>query len=250
MDGGSPILEFRRVEKRFGRGRALDGVDLAVRPGELVVLLGQPGAGASTIVRLAAGLLRPDRGSVVLFGQDLRQAGRDLLGRIGIAFEEPDLDPKLTVDGHLRYRAGLLGLARGEGRTMATRALGRFALVERRKDRAGVLSATSRRQLALARAALGSPPIVVADRAVDGLEPDQRRVVLDQLAGLRTEEGAAILLTTAEPAVAEAAARVAVLHRGRMVFDGTGEGFAAAGPGGIAGAFAAIIAASDAAGEA
>lgn len=241
MDEASPILEFRRVDKRFGRVRALDGIDMAIRPGELVALVGSAGAGTSTIVRLAAALLRPDRGTVAVFGRDLRTAGRDVLGRIGFVFQEPDLDPRLTVDRHLRYRAGLLGLGRAEARAMTARALGLFGLDDRDEDRAGVLSVTSRRQLALARAALGAPALMVADRSADGLDPDERATVMEPLLRLRSEEKTAIVLATAEPAVASLADRVVVLHRGRTAFDGTREAFVAAGEGDAATAFAALI---------
>lgn len=241
MNEASPILEFRRVGKRFGRVRALDGVDLAVRPGELVALLGSPGAGTSTMVKLAAALLRPDQGLVALFGRDLRTAGRDLFGRIGFVFEEPDLDARLTVDGHLRYRAGVMGFGRSDARALTARALGRFGLAERAEDRAGVLSVASRRQLALARAALGAPALIVADRSADGLDPDDRGTVLEPLLRLRSEDRTAILLVTAEPAVAAAAERVVVLHRGRTAFDGTREAFMAAGEGDVTAAFAALV---------
>lgn len=246
MDGGSPILEFRRAEKRFGRVRALDSVDLAVRPGELVALLGPAGSGTSTMAKLAATLVRSDRGTVAAFGHDLRTAGRGFLGRIGFVFEEPDLDLRLTVDGHLRYRAGLLGLARPDGRRLAARALDRFGLAERSEDRAGVLSTIDRRQLALARAVVGAPALLVADRVADGLEPEERSAVLDPLLRLRAEDGMAILLATGEPAVAAVADRVAVLHRGRIVFDGTRDSFVAAGSGDAAASFATLIRAASA----
>jgi ABC-2 type transport system ATP-binding protein len=186
-------------------------------------------------------LVRPDRGTVAAFGHDLRSAGRSLLGRIGFVFEEPDIDARLTVDGHLRYRAGLLGVARSDGRRLAARALDRFGLAERAEDRAGVLSQVDRRQLALAGAIVGAPALVVADRSADGLEPDERSAVLDPLLRLRSEEGTAIVLATGEPDVAAAADRVAVLHRGRIVFDGTREAFVAAGSGDAAASLATLI---------
>lgn len=241
MNEASPMLEFRRVEKRFGRVRALGGIDLTVRAGEIVALLGTPAAGTSTVVGLAAALHRPDQGMVALLGSDLRRADRALFGRVGFVFEEADLDVRLSVDGHLRYRAGLMGLGRSEARALTARALDAFGLAERAEDGAGVLSVTSRRQLALARAALGVPALLVADRSADGLEPDERNTVLEPLLRLRSEERTAILLTTGEPAVAAAADRVVVLHRGRVVFDGTSAGFLGEGAGSAAAAFAALV---------
>ncbi len=241
MNEASPIMEFRRVGKRFGRVRALDGVDLAVRPGELVALLGSPGAGTSTMVKLAAALVRPDQGQVALFGRDLRTAGRDLFGRIGFVFEEPDLDARLTVGGHLRYRAGMMGFGRSDARMLTARALAVVGLAERAEDRAGVLPDSSRRRLALGRAALGAPALIVADRYADGLDPDDRSTVLEPLLRLRSEGRTAILLATAEPAVAAATGRVVVLHRGRTAFDGTRDAFVAAGAGDVAAAFASLV---------
>ncbi|MCW5715796.1 MAG: ATP-binding cassette domain-containing protein [Bauldia sp.] len=241
MDEASPILEFRRVEKRFGRVRALDGIDVAVRSGELVAVLGTPGAGTSTMVKLAAALLRPDRGVVAVLGRDLRTASRDLHARMGFAFEEPELDGRLTVDGHLRYRAGLMGLGSSQARAATARALAGFGLAERGEDRAGVLSVTSRRQLALARAALGVPVLIAADRSADGLDDDERSSLLEPLLRLRSDDRTAILLTTAEPAVAASADRIVVLHRGRIAFDGTRAAFGAAGSGDVVAAFAALV---------
>lgn len=245
MDGASPILEFRRVEKRFGRVRALGGIDLAVRPGEFVALLGPAGAGASTVVKLAAGLQRPDRGTVALFGGDLRTADRSVLGRAGFVFEADEIDPRLTVAGHLRYRAGLLGLGRADAKALSARVLARVGLAERREDSAGVLSAVGQRRLAIAIAALGAPGLIVADRSADGTEPDERSAVLDPLLRMRAESGAGILLTTSEPAVAASADRIAVLRRGMMVFDGTPAALGATSAGDLGAAFAALIRAGD-----
>jgi ABC-2 type transport system ATP-binding protein len=241
MNEASPMLEFRRVEKRFGRVRALSGVDLTVRAGELVALLGGPDAGTSTVVALVAALVRPDRGTIAVLGSDLRTASRDLFGRVGFVFEEPDLDPRLSVDGHLRYRAGIMGLGRSEARALTARALDAFGLAERAEDGAGVLSVASRRKLALARAALGGPALLVADRSADGLDPDERTTVLEPLLRLRSEDRTAILLATGEASVAAAADRVVVLHRGRVVFDGTSAAFLAEGAGNGAAAFAALV---------
>jgi len=241
MNEASPILEFRRVEKRFGRVRALAGVDLAVRAGELVALLGTPDAGTSTVVGLAAGLLRPDQGVVAVLGSDLRRAGRSLFGRVGYVFEESDLDARLSVVGHLRYRAGVMGLGRSETRALTSRALDAFGLAERAEDGAGVLSVTSRRQLALARAALARPALLVADRSADGLDADERNTVIEPLRRLQSEDRTGILLTTGDPSIAAAADRVVVLHRGRVVFDGTSGAFKGEGAGDAAAAFAALV---------
>lgn len=245
MDGASPILEFRRVEKRFGRVRALAGIDLEVRPGELVALLGAVGAGSSTVVKLAAGLLGPDRGTVALFGRDLQKADRSLLGRVGFVFDAAEIDARLSVAGHLRYRAGLLGLGRSDASALAGQVLARFRLAERREDSAGVLSGVGRRQLALAVAALGAPALLVADGSADGIDPDERSAVLDPLLRLRAEDGAGILLATSEPAVAASADRVVVLHRGAVVFEGAPAALAAAGAGDIAAGYAVLMRAGE-----
>ncbi|MBY5163690.1 ABC transporter ATP-binding protein [Salsipaludibacter albus] len=195
--------------------RALDDVDLSVRPGECLALLGPNGAGKTTLIRAATGLLVPDGGTVTVAGGDPRHA--DVRARLGVMLQAT------AFPSHLTVRELVVGAALRAGRTTADadRMLADLGIDDLAGRRTRTLSGGQQRRLQLARALVTDPDLLVLDEPTEGLDLASRRATWEHLAA-RRERGTAILLTT--HLVAEAgtvADRVAVLSAGRIVADAT-----------------------------
>ncbi len=221
----APVLTVTRLEKSYGKVKALAGVDITVREGEFVALLGPNGAGKSTLLQLLTGLFSPDAGEINVLGYDLRASAIEALRYIGVVFQQPTLDLELSVRANLLFHADLHGLDRPTAKRRIAAALERFGLVERARDRTRTLSGGNRRRVELARALLHEPKVLLMDEATVGLDPASRRDILEDILRLRTERGMGVLWTTHLVDEVAAADRVIVLHRGRVLFDGDKEDF-------------------------
>lgn len=216
-----PVLEVAGVSKRFGAVQALDGVSLAVQPGEMLALLGPNGAGKSTLLQLITGLFTPDSGVLRVCGRDLRTEVVAALGQLGVVFQQPTLDLELSVRANLALHADLYGLPRKIAKPRIEVAIARFGLAERARDAVRTLSGGNRRRVELARALLHAPRALVMDEATVGLDPQSRRDILAHILDIRGREGIGILWTTHLVDEAAAADRIVVLDKGKVVFAGT-----------------------------
>ena len=226
------LLELRSVTRSFRRGRlvAVDDVSLEVDAGETVGIVGSSGAGKSTVARLVAGLITPDRGSIVFGGADLATLGsaerRAVRRRLQLVFQ----DPYTSLAGHLRvadlvaeplvihrvgdrdHRAELVGEALAAVRLPPPRYLDRWP---------HELSGGERQRVALARALVLRPRLVVADEPTAMLDPRVRAELLDLMDELRTSLGMAYLFITHDLAVADRFChRLVVMSQGSVVEDG------------------------------
>ena len=224
MDASTPVLEVHDLQKAYGSVKALAGVNLTVRAGEFVALLGSNGAGKSTLLQMLAGLFSPDSGRIMVLGHDLTKSAVKALARIGVVFQQPTLDLELTVRANLFYHADLHGLPRRVARQRIAWALERFGLSDRAGDRARVLSGGSRRRIELARALLHKPHVLLMDEATVGLDPASRRDILDDIMKLKKDENIGVLWTTHLVDEIEYADRLIILRRGRVLFDGSPKG--------------------------
>ncbi|HEY6852681.1 MAG TPA: ABC transporter ATP-binding protein [Gemmatimonadales bacterium] len=211
----APVLELRDVARAYARGRvrAVDGVSLALVPGEIVGLVGANGAGKTTLLRLAAGLLAPDSGVVTVLGG----APDGAVARRGVGYA-PDgavFPPALTVREVLGYYARLHSAGPRRNALVAEAlALGELGPVADR--RAAALSRGEAQRLALAQAAMGGRRVLLLDETLSGIDPVVRRALCDRLAGL-AHQGVAVLLASHDlTAVERLAGRVAILVRGRI----------------------------------
>jgi ABC-type multidrug transport system ATPase subunit len=187
------LIVVEAVHKRFGRKRVLNGVQLAVEQGQVMALLGANGAGKSTLMRIISGLARPDRGDVVLGGVSLREAGHELRRYIGLVTHAPLLYDNLNALENLRFFARLYDMQASEERIEAV--LQAVDLWPRRRDAVRTYSRGMIQRLAIARAILHDPPVLLLDEPDTGLDPASA----EKLAGLIRTFGAAnraILLTT------------------------------------------------------
>ncbi|MBX3373818.1 MAG: ABC transporter ATP-binding protein [Phycisphaeraceae bacterium] len=214
------FIQATGLRKVFGSIRAVDGVDLAVRPGEVLGFLGPNGAGKSTTMRMITGFLEPTAGSVRICGIDLE---RDPLGakqRIGYLPEGAPVYPDMTVREFLWF------IARAR-RYRGAEAASRIDGVVRRLQLAGVLdqpvetlSKGFKRRVGLAQAILHDPPVLILDEPTDGLDPNQKhevRTLIRDMAGRK----AIVLSTHILEEVDAVCTRAVIIDRGRVVFDGT-----------------------------
>lgn len=199
------------LTRSFGARVAVRNLSIALHRGEIVALLGPNGAGKTTTLRMLAGLIPPSSGTVELEGVPLQAKSADALRRrVGLLTESPGLWDRLSVHMNLVTYARLYGLPNPQ--ESVARALAMVALTDRRRDVAGALSKGLRQRLALARALMHAPAIVLLDEPTSGLDPANARHVRDLIASLR-REGRALLVSTHNLHEAEELAdRIAVLN--------------------------------------
>ena len=215
------MIEVRGLVKRYGAQRAVDGVDLDVRAGEVLALLGPNGAGKSTTIKAIVGLLRPTAGSVIVGGHDVQRSAVAAKSAIGYVPDRPYLYPKLTARELLRFVGRLRRLDEADAERRADGWLERFDLTDVANEIVETYSHGMRQKLTFAAALLPDPEVLVVDEPMVGLDPRAARLVRD-LMGDHAARGRAVLLTTHAMEVAEAVAqRVVVLHRGRVAAEGT-----------------------------
>jgi ABC-2 type transport system ATP-binding protein len=209
------VIAAQQLTKRFGSRTVVDGVSFEVRKSEIVALLGPNGAGKTTTLRMLAGLIAATTGTVVVDGVTLSRAtGGALRRRIGFLTETPGLWDRLTVAENLWVYARLYGLERVEDVVAQTMEM--LGLSGQATARAAELSKGMRQKVALARALLHAPPILLLDEPTSGLDPEITRSVRRLLEERRTA-GAAILVSTHNLDEAERLAdRIAVLD-GRLL---------------------------------
>jgi ABC-2 type transport system ATP-binding protein len=217
MSSASPAIRVRSLTRRFGDRLAVADLSFSIARGEIVALLGPNGAGKTTTLRMLAGLVAPTRGEIDIDGRPAHGAWPALRSRIGLLTETPGLWERLDVEQNLLVHARLHGLAHPAAAVAA--ALERFDLVGRARAAAGTLSKGLKQKVALARALLHDPPIVLLDEPTAGLDPAMARLVRDQVAAMRGE-GRAVIVSTHNLAEAERLAdRVAVLNQRLVALD-------------------------------
>ncbi len=210
---------------RLGGRPALRGVDLAVRPGETLPLLGPSGSGKSTLVRAILGLVALDAGRVLLRGRVATEGRRLRLPPeargLGVVFQDLALWPHLTVAGHLRFVLRARGLPRSEEADRIAATLAQVGIADLAGRRPGELSGGERQRVALARALVADPDIVLFDEPTASLDVHLRGEVLALVAELLGRRGAAALWVTHDPREALILGeRIAVMEAGRIVQQG------------------------------
>jgi ABC-2 type transport system ATP-binding protein len=231
-------VEIINLEKRFERGRrrrrsadapekrpALGGVTLQIARGECLAVLGQNGSGKSTLVRILSTLLLPDRGEARVFGHDVvrdAQAVRRVVNRVSV---EASFFKKMSADENLAYAARFYGLTPRSTRARIPEILDRVGFPARRSgDPMEKLSRGMQQKVALARALLTSPTLLLLDEPTTGLDPRSKREVQAFITEMRAVHDTTILLCTHDLAEADALAeRIGILHEGRLLALGTTE---------------------------
>jgi ABC-2 type transport system ATP-binding protein len=213
----SPAVEVEDVRHVYGDREALGGVSFSVARGEMFALLGPNGGGKTTLFKILSTLMPPTSGVVRLWSRDLSRESLLVRRRLGVVFQHPSLDHKLTVLENLRHHGHLYGLAGSELQRRAHAMLARVSLTDRASDLVETLSGGLQRRVELAKGLLHEPDILVLDEPNTGLDPAARRDFMNYLQHLCEQDGVTILLTTHFMEDAERCDRVGILHEGKLV---------------------------------
>ncbi len=205
---------------RYGEREALGSVSFQIAQGDIFGLLGPNGGGKTTLFRILATLLPVQSGKAVVLDNDVASAPR-VRRVIGVTFQSPSVDPKLTVGENLKYQGVLYGLAGDALRNRITDLLMRLGLSERTGDLVGQLSGGLKRRVEIAKSLLHSPQVLLLDEPSTGLDPGARHDLWEYLQRLRKESGVTILVTTHIMEEAERCDRLGILDQGKLVALGT-----------------------------
>lgn len=212
-----PAVSVTNVRRLYDTRVALDEVTFTVLTGEIFALLGPNGGGKSTLFKILSTLIPPTSGDIQIFGEDLRRYPEAVRNRIGVVFQSPSLDPKLTVTENLVCHGYLYGLARKTLRERMEALLARMGISDRMRDLVGTLSGGLQRRVELAKALLHRPDLLLLDEPSTGLDPGARRDFNDYLHRLREQGNVTIILTTHIMEEAERCDRVGILHQGKLL---------------------------------
>jgi ABC-type multidrug transport system ATPase subunit len=210
------------ITRSFGDHRVLDGVDLTVEPGQVVALLGPNGAGKTTMLRILIGMVDQEAGSLTMFGHTWAREGRLLRERIGyVPAGERTFYLRLSGLENLVFFARLHGVRLADSKREAARLISLVGLDDAASRRVGIYSHGMQRRLALARALIGDPHLLVLDEVTSGLDPEAASTA-KQIAREATDRGASVLWTTQRiEEVRGLADSVVLLHRGLVRFAGS-----------------------------
>jgi ABC-2 type transport system ATP-binding protein len=226
--GEAIAISANHLVKSFGERRALDGISLEVRRGELFCLLGPNGGGKSTLFRVLATLLLPDSGTATIAGHDVVTAAAEVRARLGVVFQSPSLDGKLTILENLRCGGALYGLRGAELEARISEATKALNLTDRLHDLVETLSGGLQRRAEIAKCLLIRPEVLLLDEPSTGLDPGARLDLWAALEKLRSEHGVTALCTTHLMEEAARADRVGIVSAGKLVALGTPEELTAA----------------------
>ena len=218
-----PAIETEQLVREFRKGpRAVDGIDLAVSPGEIYGFLGPNGAGKSTTVLMLTTLLPPTSGRASVGGYDVLRQGSQVRASIGAALQEAALDPILTGREHLLLQSTLQGIGKSDRRRRSDALLERVGLSDAADRRVGGYSGGMKRRLDLAAALVHNPEVLFLDEPTAGLDPVSRARMWEEVRRLNRELKMTIFLTTQYLEEAdELADRVGIINDGRLVAEGT-----------------------------
>lgn len=215
------MIEIENLTLHYGPLKALDGLSLHIQPGELFAFLGPNGAGKTTAIKLLAGLMRPDIGSVRLCGIDMQTDPLKARALMGYVPDVAVFYEKLNAPEFMQFIAELFGMEPKHAAKRTRELFNQFALHEHCGQRIENLSHGTRQRLAIASALLHEPRVFVIDEPMVGLDPVHARVVKEELRR-QSRAGAAVLMSTHLLNIAEEVAdRIGILHRGRLLFVGT-----------------------------
>jgi len=211
------LLEVKELSFKYGEKIALKNLSFSVQKGEIFGFLGPNGGGKSTTFKLLSTLYPCEPGKISLFGLDLAKDTQAVRAKMGIVFQSPALDKKLTVRENLWHQGHLYGLTGVELENRIDRDLNRLGLEDRQKDRVETLSGGLQRRVELAKALVNDPELMILDEPSTGLDPAARREFWGHLETLRKSQGMTVLVTTHYLEEADRCDRLLILHQGEMV---------------------------------
>jgi ABC-2 type transport system ATP-binding protein len=215
------VISVQDLHHAYGARKALDGVSFDVFPAEIFGLLGPNGSGKTTMFRILSTLMLPFGGRAVIMGFDAAKDPAGLRRQIGVVFQAPSIDVKLTAAENLKHVGHLYGLRGQALDARINETLTRVGLLDRAKEPAETFSGGMQRRLELAKGLLHRPAVLLLDEPTTGLDPGARRDLWQYLAILRDQEGVTVIVTTHLMEEAERCDRLAILSEGHLVALGT-----------------------------
>ncbi|MDF1742953.1 MAG: ATP-binding cassette domain-containing protein, partial [Gimesia sp.] len=214
-------ISVAEISHNYGERRALNQLSFEVRPAEIFGLLGPNGGGKTTLFRLLSTLLPLQTGSATIADYDLATQAKQIRNLIGVTFQSPSLDGKLTVQENLKHQAHLYGISGAAMWNRIENALQHLGLTDRKHDLADSLSGGLKRRVEIAKGLLHAPQVLLLDEPSTGLDPGARHDLWKYLKQLQQQDGVTILITTHLMEEAEHCDRLGILHLGELVAVGT-----------------------------
>ena len=215
------MIETNDLSKQFNDFWAVDGVTINVQPGQILALLGQNGAGKTTTVRMLTALLAPTRGWARIAGYDVTTHGNQVRASVGVLTEQHGLYMRMNAVEYLDFFGQVYSLNAQTRRARSDYLLEYFGLSESAKHRIGEYSKGMRQKLALARALMHEPPVLLLDEPTSAMDPESARLVRDEIARLKSSQRS-IVMCTHNLAEAESLADILVIiYRGRILMQGS-----------------------------
>ena len=224
----APLMEVRDIYKSFGRLEILRGISLQLHRGEILAIVGASGAGKTTLLQVIGTLDAPDRGEVIIKGERLSALSGDRRAafrnrHLGFVFQSHQLMPEFTAVENVAIPAMISGKSRREAMAEAGELLRRLSLGDRLDHRPAELSGGEKQRVAVARAIINHPEIVLADEPTGALDSVRKRELLELFLRLRKEEGLSFIVVTHDRETAEIADRSLLLSDGRIVSEQGGD---------------------------
>jgi ABC-2 type transport system ATP-binding protein len=210
------IIDVETLTRKFGDLTALDGVSLSVGAREIFGFLGPNGAGKSTTIKILATLLKPTAGRATLAGYDVATQPNEVRQSIGLVFQDPSLDVRLTADENLKFHAMLYDVPTDVYRARADSLLRMVDLVDRRTSQVMTYSGGMKRRLEIARGLLHHPKVLFLDEPTLGLDVQTRNAIWSHVKRLRDEVGTTVFMTTHYMDEAENCDRIAIIDHGKI----------------------------------
>ncbi len=215
------MIETHDLSKQFHDFWAVDGVNLNVQAGQILALLGQNGAGKTTTVRMLTALLHPSRGWARVAGYDVVKNGRDVRASIGVLTEHHGLYMRMTALEYLEFFGQVYELSPQRRKSRSEHLLEYFGLAEAAHRRIGEYSKGMRQKLALARAMMHDPGVLLLDEPTSAMDPESARLVRDEIERLRSSQRTVVICSHNLTEVEALADQIAIIYRGRILIKGT-----------------------------
>jgi ABC-2 type transport system ATP-binding protein len=216
-EASDAIVRVKGLTKRYGRTVALDGVDLDIRPNELFALLGPNGAGKTTLIHILCTILAPDSGAVTLAGFDVVRHPRKARQHLGVVFQEPSVDDRLTVFENLNFHGLIYQVPAATRRRRIDELLALVELENWRHALVRSLSSGMKRRVEIARALIHDSAVLILDEPTTGLDAQSRERIWAYLMRLRKERDLTIIVTTHYIEEVEGCDRICVIDRGHIL---------------------------------
>ncbi len=215
------MIETHDLSKQFHDFLAVDGVDLNVGAGQILALLGQNGAGKTTTVRMLTALLQPSRGWARVAGYDVVKNGHDVRASVGVLTEQHGLYMRMTAIEYLDFFGQVYSLSSELRKSRSDHLLQYFGLTEASRRRIGEYSKGMRQKLALARAMMHDPGVLLLDEPTSAMDPESARLVRDEIARLKSSKRTIVICSHNLTEVEILADQIAIIYRGRILMQGT-----------------------------